>query len=192
MNRFTKILLIAAVALGFFAMFSVDSAEAGWGHGGGCYRSSDSTSYNNGSSFYRPSYSYGNAYAPSVCRTSYSGGYGGYGGFSGYGYLADGAVYDPALSVWSVMASVNAPEARGYHTGVYIDDADALVIWGGARAGVALNTGAQYDLGDETWTALPTALSARRYHTAVSTGSSMIIWGGSDGAALGDGALFTP
>ena len=47
-----------------------------------------------------------------------------------------------------------------------------------------LNDGGRYDPAANTWTALPTsgAPAARDYHTAVWTGSEMIVWGG-DGSA---------
>ncbi len=100
MNRFTKFVLIAAIALGCFAMFSADSAEAGWFHGGGCYRPCYSNSYSSASTCYRPTYScYSSYVAPAIYRPTwssscytgpsscYGGGYwGGYGGnYCGYG-----------------------------------------------------------------------------------------------------------
>ncbi len=47
------------------------------------------------------------------------------------------------------------------------------------------NDGGQYDPVGNAWTATTTtgAPSARQYHTAVWTGSRMIVWGGYDGGA---------
>jgi len=45
-----------------------------------------------------------------------------------------------------------------------------------------LNTGGRYNPGTDSWTATSTtnAPTARTYHTAVWTGSEMIVWGGRD------------
>ena len=53
-----------------------------------------------------------------------------------------------------------------------------MIVWGGAQ----LNTGGRYDPVTDTWIALSTerAPSAREDHTAVWTGTEMIVWGGSD------------
>jgi hypothetical protein len=50
-----------------------------------------------------------------------------------------------------------------------------------------LNTGGQYDPVGDSWTATTTteAPSARELHTAVWTGSHMIVWGGSGGGPTG-------
>ncbi len=54
-----------------------------------------------------------------------------------------------------------------------------MIIWGGYNGGY-LNDGGRYILAANSWTALnPTgAPSPRDYHTAVWTGSEMIVWGG--------------
>ena len=46
----------------------------------------------------------------------------------------------------------------------------------------SLNTGGRYNPGTDTWTATSTtnAPAARAFHTAVWTGSEMIVWGGYD------------
>ena len=69
-----------------------------------------------------------------------------------------------------------------------------MIVWGG-RGGSELNTGGRYNPTGDTWTALPvvSAPSARFNHTAVWTGTSMIVWGGgSSGAYYNDGAVYTP
>src|SRR5205814_7816383 len=59
-----------------------------------------------------------------------------------------------------------------------------------------LNTGARYDLATDSWTptTLTDAPSARNGHTAVWTGTQMIVWGGSDGFFnnLNTGAKYDP
>jgi hypothetical protein len=51
-----------------------------------------------------------------------------------------------------------------------------MVVWGGYPI---TNTGGRYDPGANSWTAtsLINAPTSRHYHTAVSTGSEMIVWG---------------
>src|SRR5258705_9828388 len=50
-------------------------------------------------------------------------------------------------------------------------------------SGSGLNTGGRYNHGTDSWTATSTtsAPAGRAYHTAVWTGSEMIVWGGNDG-----------
>ena len=55
-----------------------------------------------------------------------------------------------------------------------------MIVWGGVDDGDRLNTGGRYNPSTDSWTATSTtnAPSARTYHTAVWTGSEMIVWGG--------------
>ena len=55
-----------------------------------------------------------------------------------------------------------------------------MILWGGWSGGSFLNTGGKYDPSNDSWTATSTtnAPTARQAHTAVWTGSEMIIWGG--------------
>ena len=54
-----------------------------------------------------------------------------------------------------------------------------MIVWGGWDNS-ALNTGGRYNPGTNSWTAtsLTNAPAARYLHTAVWTGSQMIVWGG--------------
>ena len=74
----------------------------------------------------------------------------------------------------------NAPSARVAHTAVWTDSGSEMIVWGGANSGSYLNTGGRYNPVTDTWTATGTtnAPSARFNHTAVWTGSEMIVWGG--------------
>ena len=58
-----------------------------------------------------------------------------------------------------------------------------MIVWGGYDSGDYLNTGGRYNPSTDSWTATSTtnAPAARYYHTAVWTGSEMIVWGGYDG-----------
>src|SRR5256885_11564750 len=56
-----------------------------------------------------------------------------------------------------------------------------MIIWGGTRDGFSnLNTGGRYSPATDTWTDTSTAGAplARSGHTAVWTGTEMLIWGG--------------
>jgi hypothetical protein len=55
-----------------------------------------------------------------------------------------------------------------------------MIVWGGLNSGTYLNTGARYNRAANAWTATTTtgAPAGRYYHTAVWTGSTMVVWGG--------------
>jgi hypothetical protein len=66
-----------------------------------------------------------------------------------------------------------------------------MVVWGGLEG--PFNTGGRYDPVTDSWTATSTtnAPEARQYHTAVWTGSQMIVWGGqSETAYLNTGGRY--
>lgn len=107
-----------------------------------------------------------------------------------------GASYDPELGQWFSMSSDQAPSPRNGHTMVWVPDATPtgsgrLLVWGGAELG----DGRVYDFLPDIWLNLSPAgaPSGRSGHSAVWTGTEMIVWGGysSDGA-LGDGARYSP
>src|SRR5436305_6438540 len=82
---------------------------------------------------------------------------------------------------WRATTTTNAPVARDYHTGVW--SGSKMIIWGGFSNNCGsgyCNTGGQYDPSTDSWTATSTtnAPDGRAYHTAVWTGSEMIVWGG--------------
>src|SRR5438045_335126 len=65
----------------------------------------------------------------------------------------------------------------------------------GASEGLRfLNGGGRYKRSTDSWTASSStnAPSARYYHTAVWTGSQMIVWGGSNGSSLNTGGRYNP
>jgi hypothetical protein len=61
-----------------------------------------------------------------------------------------------------------------------------MIVWGGYDSVSKFDTGGRYNPGTDTWTATSTtsttsttnAPSAREFHTAVWTGTEMIVWGG--------------
>jgi hypothetical protein len=59
-----------------------------------------------------------------------------------------------------------------------------MIVWGGEASNsiTPYHSGGRYDLATNTWrsTTIINAPTARKAHTAVWTGSEMIVWGGSD------------
>ena len=95
----------------------------------------------------------------------------------------DGARYDPATDTWTPMSTTGAPAPRDSFTTVWTGK--EMIVWGGWNghdeyAPWFLNTGGRYNPETDTWT--PTSLSlapeARQHHSAVWTGTRMIVWGG--------------
>jgi len=108
----------------------------------------------------------------------------------------DGALYDPASDRWRAVGTGGAPEARYHHTAVYTGT--RVLVWGGVGCGglnLSCGNGASYDPAGAQWTPLvqTSAPSPRGLHSAVWTGSQMIVWGGEDfgtRALFSDGARF--
>ncbi len=117
-------------------------------------------------------------------------------GRNGTGLLADGGAYDPVNNQWSALPATGAPEGRRFATAVWTG-ASAL-YWGGQGVGGELASGGRLDCNaglPQSWQAITTtgAPAARTRHTAVWTGSQMIVWGGQQsGVLLGDGAAYDP
>ena len=101
-----------------------------------------------------------------------------------------GGVYDPATDTWTATSTVGAPSGRHSQSAVWTGS--KMIAWGGFGCPPcqALDTGGIYDPATDAWTPTSTvaAPSAREGHTAVWTGSQMIVWGGYDG---GDNDYFT-
>ncbi len=108
---------------------------------------------------------------------------------------SDGGRYDVAADTWAATAS-SPLAARARHTAVAAGT--TTLIWGGGASAVsAFGDGAAYDpAGAGTWTMLSAAgaPTARQAHTAVWTGTEMIVWGGDSaaGTAIADGARLIP
>jgi len=131
------------------------------------------------------------------------GGWGGQSTPAGSAFLLNtGGMYDPAHDTWTPTSTVGAPAAREYHTAVWAGS--RMIIWGGSYSEdvgdwpqwVYLNTGAAYSPSTDTWIPTSTvgAPVTRVFHTAVSTGSKMVIWGGytTDGVLVGTGGIYEP
>ncbi|TSC33780.1 kelch repeat-containing protein [Corallococcus sp. Z5C101001] len=119
--------------------------------------------------------------------------------------LADGATYGPFFDKWAVLPTEGAPTGRWSHTAVWTGE--RMIIWGGIGCGDAqqnppiyCDKGAAFDPVYGKWSPVSTkgAPSPRIGHSAVWTGSKMVIWGGtspncgSGGGVCSDGAAYDP
>src|SRR6266542_3527041 len=95
---------------------------------------------------------------------------------------------------WSATTTTNAPVARDSHTAVWTGS--KMIVWGGfGDCGFGYcNSGGQYDPSTDTWTATSTtnAPDGRASHTAVWTGSEMIVWGGLAPNPANTGGRYNP
>jgi len=89
-------------------------------------------------------------------------------------------VYNPVSDSWRRASSAGRPSNRVNHTAVWTGT--EMIVWGGVWADGAPpeNTGSRYDPAADSWRATSTALApqGRFNHTAVWTGTEMIVWGG--------------
>jgi len=111
-----------------------------------------------------------------------------------WGGLADGGRYTPGGG-WNPLPAAPLAVSASGHSAVWTGS--EMIVWGGTIGPNEWSSaGARYRPPPfDTWieTALSGAPSPRVAHTAVWTGSMMIVWGGySDGEALGDGAWYRP
>jgi N-acetylneuraminic acid mutarotase len=69
-----------------------------------------------------------------------------------------------------------------------------MIVWGGLGPPNFLNTGGRYNPNTDTWTATSTtgAPTVRYIHTAVWTGTEMIIWGGGGNLIVNTGGRYNP
>jgi hypothetical protein len=113
-------------------------------------------------------------------------------------YPSAGGVYDPDTDTWTAMTTGNVPSGRRLHTAVWTGQ--EMLVWGGMSSiysdSYYLSSGGRYNPLTDTW--LRTTNSdvpvARALHTAIWSGSDMIIWGGfaGDGQYLASGAKYNP
>jgi N-acetylneuraminic acid mutarotase len=113
-----------------------------------------------------------------------------------------GGRYDPETDTWSLLPTSGAPLGRSRHTTVWTGG--EMIVWGGQNDvpgtrpvdGVTtiLGTGARYDPATGRWAATTSvgAPTRRIAHTAVWTGSEMIVWGGYGDAGGNDGGRYDP
>jgi N-acetylneuraminic acid mutarotase len=116
--------------------------------------------------------------------------------------FARGASFDPATNTWSLLPpSPLGP--REYHSAVWTGR--EMIVWGGTRYASGnpctgngppvrcWADGAAYDPATGGWRSIPAApVSGRSHHTAVWTGSRMIVFGGFVTGSVTRGASFDP
>ncbi len=120
-----------------------------------------------------------------------------WGGKSGYSATYSGGIYDPESDSWRPMTS--GPSSRWRHTAVWTGS--EMIVWGGFNyipysGHYWYSDGGIYEPLSDTWRWL-SGPGERGYHSAVWTGSEMIIWGGvwggSDGTNIRvDGYRYDP
>jgi hypothetical protein len=119
-----------------------------------------------------------------------------FGGYDG-AYLGDGGRFNPVTNTWATLETTGAPSARSGHSAVWTGE--EMVVWGGWYKSNdvvdLLRNGARFNPATNTWRPVSTANapSARGAHTAVWTGTEMIVWGGEDASgAVQDGGRYRP
>jgi N-acetylneuraminic acid mutarotase len=118
------------------------------------------------------------------------------GALDGFFITDTGGRYDPSTNSWIATSTVNAPDARYEHTAVWTGN--EMIVWGGTTICPPCYsyTGARYSPDTDSWiaTSIINAPSSRYDHTAVWTGSDMIIWGGysNDLGYLNTGGRYNP
>ena len=116
--------------------------------------------------------------------------------WAGYGgnYFNTGGKYNPSTDTWISTTTTGAPGTRAVHTAVWTGT--EMIVWGGQTDinPVSLNTGGKYDPITDTWVATTTtgAPTGRAFHSAVWTGTQMIIWGGINLRDVSTGARYNP
>jgi N-acetylneuraminic acid mutarotase len=120
-----------------------------------------------------------------------------WGGYDGTNVLNTGGRYNPSTNSWTATSTTNAPSHRVAHTAVWTGS--EMIVWGGTidlNNGNGLDTGGRYNPSTNSWTAtsMTNAPAARFFHTAVWTGSEMIVWGGDGGGGslLNTGGRYNP
>src|SRR5947208_2314986 len=96
-----------------------------------------------------------------------------------------GGRYNPSTDSWTATSTATAPPARVFHTAVWTGI--EMVVWGGCANDNCSQLsvfGGRYNPQTDSWifTSNTNAPSPRYDHTAVWSGSEMIVWGGFDGS----------
>ena len=105
-----------------------------------------------------------------------------WGGATQFSNLNTGGRYNPVSDTWTATSTVNAPSGRAAHSAVWAGS--EMIVFGGAAGTIEFQTGGRYNPLNDSWktteSSLVTTLSARNLHSAVWSGSEMIVWGGVD------------
>jgi hypothetical protein len=117
-----------------------------------------------------------------------------WGGWNATSYFNTGGRYDPVTDTWNLTTLTGAPEPRYAHSGVWTGE--DMIIWSGVLNGPILlaKTGGRYNPIADRWIATneTDAPSGRLNHTAIWTGTQMIVWGGYGSGVLSTGASYCP
>jgi N-acetylneuraminic acid mutarotase len=118
-----------------------------------------------------------------------------WGGYDDAQYHATGARYDPLTDTWAATTLTAAPLARWGHSAIW--SGNEMIIWGGYTANLDSlypRSGSRYLPGTDTWqyTVIVNSPLGRTDHTAIWTGTKMIMWGGSNGIPLNSGGVYIP
>jgi len=107
-----------------------------------------------------------------------------------------GGRYNPSTDSWTATSTATAPPARVFHTAVWTGI--EMVVWGGCANDNCSQLsvfGGRYNPQTDSWTftSNTNAPSPRYDHTAVWSGSEMIVWGGFDGSnRVNTGGRYNP
>lgn len=105
-----------------------------------------------------------------------------WGGLSSGVALNTGAMYNTSTNTWTTMSTIGAPEPRYYHTAVWNNNAGRMIVWGGSTStNDEINTGSIFNPATNSWTGETNAIGTppiRTKHTAIWTGTDMIVFGG--------------
>ncbi len=105
-----------------------------------------------------------------------------WGGFTGTGNLNTGGRYNPVLNQWlSTSLGGNNPTARTSHSGVWTGI--EMIVWGGddGTQQFGMDSGGRYNPSADAWKTTSTGANSadhRYLHSAIWTGSSIIVWAG--------------
>lgn len=123
-----------------------------------------------------------------------------WGGKVGSALSNQGGIYFPDTGEWSAVPTNDVSPPRSGHSLVWTGD--RMIAWGGYTSEGETQTGAFYvpssltgnpPVGGWSPTSLTSAPVARSAHSAVWTGSRMLVWGGKNsGGVLRSGGRYTP
>lgn len=111
----------------------------------------------------------------------------------GTNIIGGGAIFDVNLNNWTAMNTTGTPTVGKYHSAVWTGT--EMIIYGGCRQNLnacgAQANGAKLSAAN-VWTGMSTVFNdpARAGHSAVWTGSEMIVWGGGNSMGNTASALY--
>ena len=111
-------------------------------------------------------------------------------------YLNSGGRYDPVHNAWTATSTgTNCPVARTWHTATWTGT--EMIVWGGYLNVTPYyqNTGGRYNPTTDAWIPTSTGTNCpvgREYHSALWTGSKLIVWGGNGFFDTRTGGIYVP